>query len=257
MPIGLAAGVSLLVSLVGLATRALTRSGAVAATAVGALILWQTGWPGGLVLATFFVTSTLVGRVAALSGANQGDAKGETRDHWQVLANGGAAAVGALAERLAPGLGLRLVAVGLAAASADTWATSLGALSPRPPRDILRGQVVPPGTSGGVSWVGTSGGLMGAALVAIAAALGGGGSRSLYLTAVGLGFLGMLLDSVLGAGLQGRFRCPTCAVPTERRVHRCGTPAQRERGFAWLNNDGVNALSTIFVTALGAVLWLW
>ncbi len=257
MSIGLALGVSALVALLGIATRALTRSGAVAATAVGTLILWQTGWPGGLVLAFFFGPSTAVGRLAAASRPSAVDPKDETRDHWQVLANGGAAALGALAEALVPGLGLKLVAVGLATASADTWATSLGALSPRPPRDILRGRVVPPGTSGGVSWFGTSGGLMGAALVAIAATLVGGGSRSLYLTTVALGFAGMLLDSVLGASVQGRYRCPQCAVPTERRIHRCGTTAQHERGATWLDNDGVNALSTSLMTALAAVWWLW
>lgn len=257
MPLWLAVGVSAIVSLGGWAARGLTRSGALAGTLIGALVLWQTGWAGAIVLATFFVSTTVVGRLAGAARPPESDAKGETRDHWQVLANGGAAAVGACGEALSTGLGLWLVTIALAAAAADTWATSFGALSPRPPRDILKGRVVAPGTSGGVTWFGTSGGLMGAALVGLAGVFGRPAGRTLYLAAVVLGFLGMLVDSVLGARLQGRFRCPRCAVATERRVHRCGTRALWERGVTWLDNDGVNAISTAAVAGLGVLLWYW
>ena len=43
-----------------------------------------------------------------------------------------------------------------------------------------------------------------------------------------------------------------CNVETERRVHGCGTMTRLAGGFAWLDNDGVNALATISGALAGA-----
>jgi uncharacterized membrane protein len=61
----------------------------------------------------------------------------------------------------------------------------------------------------------------------------------------------MLLDAALGAGVQGRFRCETCQQASERTVHRCGRPTRFLGGWAWMSNDGVNALATLAATAAG------
>jgi uncharacterized protein (TIGR00297 family) len=260
MPSVVAAGIALLVALAAWRTRALTGSGAIAATAVGTLVLWPLGWPGLAVLGAFFVPATLVGRLAARPGTgvppdHPGD---QPRTARQVLANGGAAAVLAPLELAEPGLGLWLASACLAAAAADTWATGTGALSPRPPRDILRWGVVDPGTSGGVTWFGTSGGLMGAALVALAAAAAAPAAPAgLYAAATATGFLGMLADSVLGSAAQARFHCPRCDRATELRVHRCGSRAAHRRGLAWLDNDAVNAVSTGLAAAAAFAAWQW
>ena len=249
----LALGVSLAAALVAWALRALTGSGALAATAVGAAVLWATGWPGGAVLGMFFLPSTLIGRVAAAKpGAS--DARGEQRDAVQVLANGAAAAAGACAEFRAPGLGVWMLTGALAAAAADTWATSLGALSPREPRALLSGRAVPRGTSGAVSLLGTLGGIVGALLVAGTAALGAG-DPALLRAGFLLGVGGMILDSLLGAALQGRFRCPACGTPSERRRHHCGTRTDLVGGWRWLDNDAVNAVATTAAGLAAALLW--
>lgn len=258
MPVALAALITGLVSLTAWRLGALTRSGAIAACGVGVLILGATGWPGLAVLGVYFGSSTAVGWLGGGGRAGNGDRAREVRDHWQVLANGGAAGLVAPLEQPVPGLGFWLVTVTLAAAAADTWATGLGALSPRPPRDILRGVRVAPGTSGGVTWFGSSGGLVGAALVALAAVVSrpDAGAR-LYLAAVGVGFLGMALDSVLGSSAQARFHCVACDRETEDPVHGCGALSEHRRGWRWLNNDGVNAVTTGAVAALGALAWCW
>ena len=54
----------------------------------------------------------------------------------------------------------------LAAVTADTWATELGAFSPIPPRLITSGETVPRGSSGGITLLGTLGSLLGAGLIA-------------------------------------------------------------------------------------------
>ena len=232
----------------------LTGDGAVAATVVGTLVLAGTGWQGGAVLAAFFVSSSAIGR---LLPARAGDAKGERRDRHQVVANGGPAALAALAPLVGnfdPSLALCMVTGSLAAAAADTWATSLGSLSPSPPRRLFLGPTVPPGTSGGMTPVGTLGGLAGAAVVAATGALAAGGAR---LAVVGtlVGFAGMVADSALGAAAQGRFHCPACGAASEWKVHRCGTRTIPKGGMAWLDNDGVNLAATAFAAALAALAW--
>lgn len=256
MPLGLALGIAALVAIAAWRLRALTAAGALAATAVGGLVIWPTGWPGFWVLGAFFLSSTVVGRLGARRRPE--DADREIRDARQVVANGGGAAALAPLEWAAPGLGLWLATAALAAAASDTWATALGSLSRRPPRDILKGTVVAPGTSGGVTWPGTLGGLAGAALVAVAGALTDASEQAWRLpAAAAIGFAGMLVDSALGSGAQARFHCPACDRPTERRVHRCGTRTSHRKGWAWLDNDGVNAFATLVAAALGWLAWRW
>lgn len=199
--------------------------------------------------------STLVSRLNPDPAADALEAKGSRRDPWQVLANGAAAAVAALLVRGHPPV-LWPVTASLAAAAADTWATSWGARNRTPPRHIVRWTPVPAGTSGGVSAAGTAGAAAGAFLVAAAGAAGAG-DPALFVPAAVIGFTGMLLDSLLGAIAQGRFRCPRCDVPTERRRHHCGERAVRIGGWSWLDNDGVNALTTLFGAAAGWAMWLW
>src|SRR5256885_16143890 len=77
-----------------------------------------------------------------------------------VAANGG---VAALAAR---GGGWFFVAGAPAAATADTWATEIGRHSPIAPRLITNGRRVAPGTDGGMTLLGTAGGIVGAGFIA-------------------------------------------------------------------------------------------
>ena len=243
----LAVAVSLVLALVAWRAGALTRDGALAAALVGFAVLFGTGW------GAFFIPSTAVGRFALVRGVAS-DPSAERRNAAQVLANGGAAALGALLEPSHRGLGIWIVCGALAAASADTWATSIGAFSVKHPRHLLTRHPVPRGTSGGVSPVGTLAALAGAAIVAVSGGVAGGGVP-LFAAGASIGFGGMLLDSLLGATLQGSFECPRCGVATERRTHQCGTPARVVGGWRWLDNNGVNALSTTLAALAAAGAW--
>jgi uncharacterized protein (TIGR00297 family) len=212
------------------------------------------GWQGGAILAAFFVSSNLVSRGAPRPAA--GDPKSERRDYRQVLANGAAAAVGALAARHYADLGLWVATGSLAAAAADTWATAVGARSRRDPRLFGSWRPVPAGTNGGMTWLGSLGAVAGALIVAAVGALGAGQLLLLPLGTL-IGFAGMLVDSALGAGLQGRFRCPACDRPSEWRVHRCGATTVPQGGLSWLDNDLVNLTATTVAAGLGLAAWLW
>ncbi len=250
MPLPLAGLVALLVSLAAWRASLLTREGAIAACVVGTAILGGQGWPGAAVLLAFFVPTSLVSR-ALPDATGRFDAKEGPRDGWQVAANGGAAALAAVALAHDP-TGFEAAAAALAAAAADTWATSWGADSRRPPRSILTGAPVPSGSSGGVTWRGSAGGAGGSAVVALVATAVTANPRLGMITFL-CGVGGMLLDSLLGASFQGRFVCPQCQLTTERRTHRCGCRTRPVGGLEWLGNDGVNLLATAGA-ALAALL---
>jgi uncharacterized protein (TIGR00297 family) len=249
MTLTLALALALATSLAAFGLRALTASGAFAATIIGTSIVAGAGWPGLAMLGTFFVGSTAISRLAPEVGAGL-DAKGSRRDWAQVIANGGAAALGAWH----PEAGLWIIATALGAAAADTWATSSGGWSREWPRQILTLARVPPGTSGGITWLGSLGALAGAASVG-AAGLIVGQDRLLFPLAVGVGMLGMLLDSLLGAGVQGRYHCDECDKDTERHRHRCGRIARPAGGIPWITNDVVNGLATGAAALLGWSAW--
>jgi uncharacterized protein (TIGR00297 family) len=227
----------------------LTFDGAVAAVAVGGAVAVGLGWRGVTLLLAFFVSGSLLTR---LSGGEGGQ-----RNARQVVANGGVAAAAALA-------GWWAVAAGaLAAAAADTWATEIGAFSTRPPRLVTTGATVAPGTSGGITLLGTLGGAAGAVVMGVLAGMlePRGSAAGAPLAGPGLalgvalaGVLGMLADSLLGATAQGQFECASCGRRFERAATVCHEPVRRIGGLAWLDNDGVN-LATTLVGALAALAW--
>jgi uncharacterized protein (TIGR00297 family) len=255
VPLGLAAIVSAAAALAAWWAGTLTARGAAVAWLIGVVILHRSSWQGGTVLAAFFVSSNLISRVGRRMPAEL-DLKGDRRDGWQVLANGGAAAVGAALSPPASLLGIWMVTAAFAAAAADTWATSVGALSRVPPRLLGLGRIVPAGTSGGMTVIGSAGAAGGALLVATCGAVASGMPLLLPVATL-IGFLGMVADSMLGAVFQGRFQCPRCNEASEWRVHRCGASTTRKGGLAWLNNDGVNFLATALAACAAWLAWHW
>jgi len=189
----------------------LTGRGVAAAAGVGLATGYGLGWRGLLLLLGFLVSSSLL-------------SKKTSRNHKQVLANGGVAALAALAGSWI------WFAGALAAANADTWATEIGGHSRTPPRLITNGLRVPAGTDGGMTLLGTAGGIAGAGLVAgLTVGLGPGGPGfGLPMRIAVAGIIGMLLDSVLGATVQGKVR--------------------------WVDNDAVNLAATLTGAACAGLM---
>lgn len=249
---------SLAISAVAYRGRSLSRSGVLGAILVGTITFGLGGWRWGLVLIAFFVLASLLShyRKGQKQALTEKFAKGHRRDLGQVLANGGLGALLAALYFLWPNDLLFAAFLGsVAAVSADTWATELGVLSPRSPRLITTGKVVPVGTSGGVTVWGITASIVGALTMGgiawLLVALGKAATLvSLLLLTSSSGLLGSLFDSLLGATLQGIYLCPRCGVETERMVHRCGYQTTHIRGWRWLNNDLVNLASSL----LGAII---
>ncbi len=90
----------------------------------------------------------------------------------------------------------------IATATADTMASEVGVV--KTPRLITNFKKVPPGTDGGISLVGTAAGIMGAALIGLAAYILGiyPDLTKTLLIAVVAGTFGCFVDSILGAVLE-------------------------------------------------------
>jgi len=247
--------------------RALTASGAWSALVMGAAYFALGGplWFGSLLV--FFGTSVFWSRwkrhARAKREAERHYAKTGRRDAGQVWANGGLglALCAAYAVWPRPEIAAAFVGV-MASVNADTWATEIGALSRTQPRSVLTGRAVPAGTSGGVTPLGTSAALAGAALIGLTAALLGGadatgfGAAALVALAAASGLAGAMADSLLGAWQQAMYRCFACGALTERNVH-CGEPALHAQGRRWMTNDVVNFLSSLAAGVLAALAaWL-
>jgi uncharacterized protein (TIGR00297 family) len=206
------------------------------------------GFGAALVLVTFFVSSS------ALSLLPPGGAR-SARDAWQVMANGSVAAVAISVTGLHPMASVAFLGA-TAAATADTWATEIGVRLGKMPRSILSLRRQPPGTSGAVSLPGTLAAAAGALAVAGTGYWLMAGISGPQLVAVSLGgLLGSIFDSLLGAGLQARYRCSLCGTSPEVARHGgCAGRAKRLSGVPGLDNDVVNWLATAAGAALATLL---
>lgn len=251
-----AAGSLLAVSVAFLArrTRTLSTSGAVTAAVVGTIAV-AAGWSWAVLLLSHFIAASALSKLGESEKAELVGPvvqKAGERDWRQVLANGGFYAVAALGYLVFPSPLWYAVGVGaLAASAADTWSTEVGTLAGGEPVSIISAKSVLPGTSGGITLIGTIAGAGGAVFIGAAATLA---DWPVPFAAAALGGMaGGLADSLLGAVLQARRWCDVCAKSTERVVHSCGTPTRHAGGVAGLDNDAVNAVCS-GVGALVAIL---
>lgn len=180
----------------------------------------------------------------------------EPRDKNQVLANGIIAGILAFIHFVFPSPSIYYAYLAcLATVNADTWGTEIGILSKSQPISLRSLKKVSPGSSGGISFLGTLSSLFGAFLLVLTGFLPGISPFPLkteILLIIGIaGFSGSLIDSVLGAFLQAQYQCLICNKMTERKTH-CNFDTKQVSGISWLNNDWVNFLSLIS----GVILFL-
>jgi uncharacterized protein (TIGR00297 family) len=267
--VALGAIIATAIALLGYRARALSASGAIAAVAVGALAFGFGRLLVAAAIVIFFVTGSLLTRFdnATADAARSLAPKTAQRDWAQVVANGGVATACTLMGAIAatrnwpferPWMIAAVCAV--AAVSGDTWSTEIGALFRGSVRMITTLRTVAAGTSGGITPVGIIAAPVGGAFVAFA-----GAARPDLLSiwtwlALGAlaGLVGSTFDSVLGATVQGVWRCARCGQTTESKFHAaCGGSATLVRGLRWLDNDGVNGLASLSGAALGFVVGSW
>jgi uncharacterized protein (TIGR00297 family) len=208
----------------------LTWDGGIAAAVVGGLTWEAGGWKWALPLLTFFLTS--VGLSLWQRERKQRLGLGSPKRKWrQVMANGGVPALMASLSLWSgteePWFGAALA--GLACANADTWATEIGSVLGK--RFFFLPSLKPAraGEEGAVSLTGLVSALGGSLLVA-GSALPWSGNIAFFSWICLIGFLGSVIDSLLGSTYEARGK---------------------------LSNDAVNLLSTGFASCLALCVFIF
>ncbi|MFC0473526.1 DUF92 domain-containing protein [Halalkalibacter kiskunsagensis] len=240
----------------------LTWSGAIAACFVGGFISIGFGLYGLLLLGMFFLSSTILGSLKDHNKESDIVEKGGHRDAIQVLANGGMASLLSLIYLIYPSPYLICGFVAsLAAANSDTWASEIGPYSKYRPFHIIKRERVEVGTSGAITALGSSAAFAGSFLIVVLSIFFWWGdhynSHILLIVLTLAGFIGNVVDTVLGAIWQVVYRCPSCSTETERKTH-CSVKTVRVSGRGWVDNDIVNAGCTLIAALLGILIgWLF
>jgi uncharacterized protein (TIGR00297 family) len=269
----LGVGISFLFARLSLSLKFLSASGAVCTFLLASNIFSMGGLTWTIPVLTFFFLSSILSKIgkARKKKFDLIFEKGSQRDVGQVLANGGTAWLLMIwASFVQDDLYKLWIYTGylgtLAAVQADTWATEIGTMIRDPkPVSILNFKPVVAGTSGGITFSGTAGGGVGAAVICASAWL----CAPEWLAQFGLvksftiiilaGVIGSLVDSYFGATLQAMYYDPIRQKETER-THSLlpdGTKHNNKliKGYRWIDNDLVNLICGI-TGAILAMLFL-
>lgn len=210
--------------------RKLTVAGALTGGILAGLLYKGAGITGIVMLGAFFVAgsaATALGRSRKEQLGIAEENKGK-RNAWQVLANGGVAALAGLLAWLNPqqaALWQLAAAASLASASADTLSSEMGSIYGKSFYNILTFKKDKCGLDGVISMEGTLWGIAGSALIALIFMITYAYAYSaLALWIVFAGFIGNMADSILGASLERK---------------------------GWLKNDQVNFLNTLIGALVG------
>lgn len=245
--------------------KSLSFSGLIAATIYGAGLYSFGGLFFFVVMISFFLSSSLLSKYKDREKEVLDEIyeKGGKRDYTQVIANGLPSFLLAylfyLTQNLAFVLGF---GTSLAAANADTWASELGVLSKKEPVSIVTGKPLTKGMSGGVTAFGTLASFLGGLFISIVFTLGynlsGLPTTHLFipfiLCLIG-GFLGSLIDSILGATVQGIFYDECRGLLTERSVSK-QIENRLVKGFKYINNNMVNFLSVSISSIIVMIIYI-
>jgi len=226
--LGLAALATIVFTAIGRWLRGVSNSGAAAGAVVCFLISAGAGGGALAALVSVFLLTWIATRFGTSRKEKSGTAERRGgRRGSQVLANLGVATIAAVLFALTgKAVFLLAVAAALSEAAADTVSSEIGQAIGSNARLITSWRAVPTGTDGGVTLVGTAGGVMAAALVSAVCGVSGLIPWNWFGIGLGSAVAGMIADSFLGAWLE------------RRKI---------------LSNDQVNFLGTLIAAAVAFV----
>ncbi|WP_032121256.1 DUF92 domain-containing protein [Clostridium amazonitimonense] len=255
---------SFIIAFLAYKKNSLNKSGFIAATFLGTLIYYFGGFYFSFIMISFFLSSSILTKFKnpnkkSLDNIN---AKGANRDFIQVFANGGVGLIFAfLYYTYKNPVFLLAYATSFAEANADTWASEIGVLSKKDPISILTGKPLKKGMSGGVSFLGTLSSFLGSTFIGVILFFTYyrlyplAENKILYsILCVFIGFIGCLIDSILGASMQAQYYCEELDTITEKSYYK-NKPNKLIKGIAIINNDTVNILSNIIASLIAIALY--
>lgn len=170
---------------------------------MGIIIIFSAGTNWLLLIVLFLIMSLIATKFSKKYKMSLGEFEGR-RTSKNVISNGVVACfMAAFGGYYLPFVGGFIGAI--ATATADTLASEIGVLDQKP-RLITTFQKVDPGTNGAVSVLGTTVGIVGDAIIGVAAYLLGIMSDPLLAIVVSIisGTVGCFMDSILGALFENR-----------------------------------------------------
>ena len=202
-----ALGVNAVTAWLGYRAKTVSRSGAIGGALVGAIIYAGAGGRAWVLLLVTFVVASITSRFGLKRKVLLGIAeeRGGRRGAGNAIANCGVAAVAAIAAATTPYQSASLLAIvaALSAGGSDTVASEIGKAWGRSTFLVTTFRRVKPGTPGAISLEGTAAGLVAAfALAATGVALGLTPASTTLAIVVGA-TAGALIESALGATLEG------------------------------------------------------
>ena len=240
--------VSFFISLLSFRLHLLTFSGSIAAAVLATLIFGFGSFKWGIPLFSFFLFSSILSNTRKKRNpiVDEHFEKSSTRDHRQVLANGGLGGILILLFVINPKeIYYILYVSALAAVCADTWATEIGTFVKAKTYNIINWTPVDQGISGGISLIGTLGAVAGSTFLTLSALPWlYNFPVSLIILIILAGIIGSLIDSVFGATIQVQYRCSICNIQTEKKTH-CNNNNLRLSGNRYVNNDAVNFIGSL------------
>jgi uncharacterized protein (TIGR00297 family) len=247
--------IALVISLLAFRLKMLTVSGMVAAAITGGIIFSFGGISASVLLMFFFLSGSLLGRLNSAKAKQ----KGERRNWKQVLCNGAIPALSVIIIALRHDLReeITLLFLGaLATATADTWATEIGTRFGKNTYNIFTFAKIQKGLSGGVSMAGIAASIVGAFSIAALSLIPFSETDSLcglvlvkVIPVVTIaGFIGALLDSIIGALIQAKYKMPDGSIAEIR-----GEGAELVSGIRFIGNNATNLISTLW----GGLLAIW
>jgi uncharacterized protein (TIGR00297 family) len=230
---------------------ALSLSGFFGAVLMGVVLIMLTNLSYLALLAIFFILCSIISKL--IKKKDFISTKGSKRDVVQVYANGGIALLICLYDYFHPSsLNILLFSSSVAAAMSDTWATEFGKLSKSKPRSIISFKTIKHGESGGITLIGTFGSFIGSAIIGSSAFLLFSISVIDVLGIVLSGFFSAIIDSILGATLQGKYKL----IDSDKIIEVKNKKSTHFSGYKWMTNDIVNLINTSVAPLLFLIFYL-
>jgi uncharacterized protein (TIGR00297 family) len=236
-------------------------SGLLALLVISSLFIWLQEIAMLFVVFYMFASSSILSKYkkSQKTDIEKVVAKTGGRDYIQALANLGTAAALTVVYHFFPQEILLAAILGtVATANADSWASEIGGLSKQKPVLITTLKPIQKGLSGGITLMGTLGGVAGSLFLVLMSVLTiqwlspfTGNLTILVISSFIAGSIGFMCDSLLGAYLQALYKHPLTLLLTEKHSKN----AELVKGFPWIDNDMINFITTVIGALLGGSLY--
>lgn len=256
MNIILSITLSLLLTILAYIKKALTTNALLCAFIFACLITYFGGFISYLILVLVFLGTLIGSKIGAAKRIQINHdiiKKPHKKDTYQILANVGLGTLFIIIYGFTNNFIYLIIYASIMAESlSDSLASDIGVLSKKPPINILTFKKSIKGLSGNISLLGICSSLIGSLIISSIFYIFYHQFSS-FLAILLSGFLGTIVDSVLGSTIQVKYKCQKCLQITEREEH-CQIKTKYYKGFKFINNDCVNFLSNVSTSIISYII---